>query len=83
MSKIIYFEQHRPVLLTRVTDADLFLDAYVDSDGQKYVAILSTLGLRFIPLFEDGAQIMEYGKKYGSIKRRCAVSQAQAVGVME
>ena len=83
MSKIIYFEQHRPVLLTRVTDADLFLDAYADSDGQKYVAILSTLGLRFIPLFEDGAQIMEYDKKYGGIKRRYAVSQAQAVGVME
>lgn len=83
MSKIIYFEQHRPVLLTRITDADLFLDAYVDSDGQKYVAILSTLGLRFIPLFEDGAQIMEYDKKYGGIKRRYAVSQAQAVGVME
>ena len=40
MSKIIYFEQHRPVLLTRVTDADLFLDAYVDSDGQKYIAML-------------------------------------------
>lgn len=83
MSKIIDFEQQMPVRLTRVADADPLLDTYADSDGQKYVAILSTLGLRFIPLFEDGAQIMEYGKKYGSIKRRCAVSQAQAVGVME
>ena len=36
MSKIIYFEQHRPVLLTRVTDADLFLDAYVDSEVYSY-----------------------------------------------
>lgn len=57
MSKIIYFEQHRPVLLTRVTDADLFLDAYVDSDGQKYIAMPSAHGLSFIPLFEDDAQI--------------------------
>ena len=56
MSKIIYFEQHRPVLLTRVTDADLFLDAYVDSDGQKYIAMPSAHGLSFIPLFEDDAQ---------------------------
>ena len=79
MSKIIYFEQHRPVLLTRVTDADLFLDAYVDSDGQKYIAMPSTHGLNFIPLFENDAQIMEYD----GIKRRYAVSQAQAVGVME
>ena len=83
MSKIIYFEQHRPVLLTLVTDADLFLDAYVDSDGQKYIAMPSTHGLNFIPLFENDAQIMEYDKKYGGIKRRYAVSQAQAVGVME
>ena len=56
MSKIIYFEQHRPVLLTRVTDADLFLDACVDSDGQKYIAMPSAHGLSFIPLFEDDAQ---------------------------
>lgn len=83
MSKIIDFEQQMPVRLTRVVDADPLLDTYADSDGQKYVAILSTLGLRFIPLFEDGAQIMEYDKKYGGIKRRYAVSQAQAVGVME
>lgn len=83
MSKIFYFEQHRPVLLTRITDADLFLDAYVDSDGQKYIAMPSAHGLSFIPLFEDDAQIMEYDKKYGGIKRRYAVSQAQAVGVME
>ena len=83
MSKMIDFEQQMPVLLTRVADDDPLLDTYADSDGQKYVAILSTLGLRFIPLFEDGAQIMEYDKKYGGIKRRCAVSQAQAVGVME
>lgn len=74
---------HRPVLLPRVTDIDLFLDAYVDSDGQKYIAMPNAHGLSFIPLFEDDAQIMEYDKKYGGIKRRYAVSQAQAVGVME
>ena len=55
----------------------------MDSDGQKYIAMPSAHGLSFIPLFEDDAQIMEYDKKYGGIKRRYAVSQAQAVGVME
>ena len=39
--------------------------------------------MSFIPLFEDGKQIVEYEKKYGGIKRRYAVSQTQAVGVME
>lgn len=83
MSKMIDFEQQMPVRLTRVADADPLLDTYVDSDGQKYIAMPSAHGLSFIPLFEDDAQIMEYDKKYGGIKRRYAVSQAQAVGVME
>ena len=83
MSKVIDFEQHKPVLLTRIADADLFLDAYEDSDGQKYIAMPSAHGLSFIPLFEDGRQLIEYEKKYGGIKRKYAVSQAQAVGVME
>ena len=83
MRKIIDFEQHKPVLLTRVTDADLFLDTYEDSDGQRYIAMPSAHGLSFIPLFEDGKQLMAYEKKYGGIKRKYAVSQAQAVGVME
>jgi hypothetical protein len=43
----------------------------------------SAHGLSFIPLFEDGKQLMAYEKKYGGIKRKYAVSQAQAVGVME
>ena len=83
MRKIIDFEQHKPILLTRVTDADLFLDTYEDSDGQKYIAMPSAHGLSFIPLFEDGKQLMAYEKKYGGIKRKYALSQAQAVGVME
>jgi len=45
MRKIIDFEQHKPILLTRVTDADLFLDTYEDSDGQRYIAIPSAHGL--------------------------------------
>lgn len=83
MSKIIDFEQQMPVRLTRVVDADPLLDTYADSDGQKYVAILSTLGLRFIPLFEDGAQIMEYDKKYGGHQAQMCRIAGQAVGVME
>lgn len=83
MSKIIDFEQHKPILLTRVADADPLLATFEDSDGQKYIAMPSHRGMSFIPLFEDGKQIVEYEKKYGGIKRRYAVSQTQAVGVME
>ena len=83
MSNMIDFEQHKPILLTRVSDANPMFATLEDSDGQKYIATSSARGLNFIPLFENGKQMIEYEKKYGDIKRRCAVSTAQAVGVAE
>jgi len=83
MSKVIEFEKHRTVLLTRVADVNPMLATFADFDGQKYIAMPSFTGMCFIPLFEDGKQMVEYEKKYGGIKRKYAVSSVQAVGAME
>lgn len=83
MEVSIDFEQYKPVLLTRIADENPMMPTFEDSDGQKYIAMPSMRGMSFIPLFEDGKQIVEYEKKYGGIKRKFAVSTAQAVGAME
>ncbi len=83
MSNVINFDKHKTVLLTRVADENPLMPTFEDSDGQKYIAMASMSGLSFVPLFEDGKQMAEYEQKYGGIKRRYAVSQAQAVGAVE
>lgn len=83
MSKVIDFNKHKTVLLTRVEDVNPMLITYKDSDGQKYLAMQSIQGMSFIPMFDDGKQLIEYEKKYGGIKRKCAVSTARAVGAIE
>lgn len=83
MSNVIDFDKHKTVLLTRVAEENPLLPTFVDSDGQKFIAMPSMRGLSFIPLFEDGKQMVEYEKKYGGIKRKYAVSSAQAVGAVE
>ena len=83
MNKVIDFEKSKPVLLTRIVDENSMLATFVDADGQKYIATPSLKGMSFIPLFEDCKQIIEYERKYGGIKRKYAVSKANAVGVVD
>jgi len=83
MSNVIDFDKHKTVLLTPIADGNPLMPTFEDSDGQKFIAMATMKGLSFIPLFEDGKQLAEYEKKYGGIKRKYAVSPAQAVGAVE
>lgn len=80
MSKIIDFEKHQTVMLTRVADENPLLTTYADADGQKYVAMANGHGTCLIPLFDDCNQIIAYEEKYGGIKRKFALSPVQATG---
>lgn len=74
MENLIEFEIHKTVLLTRVMGNNSLLATFEDSDGQKYIAMSSMKGMSFVPLFEDGKQLVEYEKRYRGVKRRFYVS---------